>query len=61
MIGDTVNLASRIEAMNKEFNSQLLVSEAVWRDLGDAAPDAVPLGALPIRGYDAPVPLWRVA
>jgi adenylate cyclase len=61
VIGDTVNLASRIEAMNKEFNSQLLVSDAVWRDLGDAAADAVPLGALPIRGYDAPVPLWRVA
>jgi adenylate cyclase len=61
VIGDTVNLASRIEAMNKEFDSQLLVSEAVWRELGDAAVDAVPLGALPIRGYDTPIPLWRVA
>ena len=61
VIGDTVNLASRIEAMNKEFDSQLLVSEAVWRELGDEAVDAVPLGALPIRGYTTPVPLWRVA
>lgn len=29
VIGDTVNLAARIEALNKEYGSQLLVSEAV--------------------------------
>ncbi len=29
VIGDTVNFAARLEALNKEFNSQLLVSAAV--------------------------------
>ena len=29
--GDVVNLASRIEQLNKEFNTQLLISETVWR------------------------------
>jgi adenylate cyclase len=28
--GDVVNLASRIEQSNKEFNTQLLISETVW-------------------------------
>jgi len=30
LIGDTVNVAARIEGLNKAFASQLLLSEAVW-------------------------------
>src|SRR5947207_6886162 len=29
VIGDTVNFAARVEALNKEFNSQFLISQAV--------------------------------
>lgn len=36
-IGDTVNFASRIETANKELGSHLLVSEAVYAQLGDRA------------------------
>jgi adenylate cyclase len=43
--------------MNREFGSQLLVSDAVRSELGDAAADAVLLGEVAIRGYDAPLPL----
>lgn len=60
VIGDTVNFASRIEALNKEFNSQLLVSQAVWEALGEQARDAVALGEVPIRGYDRPMAVWRL-
>ena len=34
VIGDTVNFASRFEALNKDFNSQFLISEAVRDALG---------------------------
>jgi adenylate cyclase len=59
VIGDTVNLAARLETLNKEVGSQILVSGAVHAACGDA--DAVALGPVAIRGYDAPVPVWRLA
>ena len=34
VIGDTVNFAARLEALNKEFNSQFLISAAVHEALG---------------------------
>ncbi len=61
VIGDTVNLASRIESLNKEFGSQFLISDAAHVDSNGASAGATPLGAVPIRGYDTPVPLWRLA
>jgi adenylate cyclase len=60
VIGDTVNLASRIEGLNKEFGSQLLISDAVWQAIGHDV-DAVALGDVPIRGYEQPVRVWRLA
>jgi adenylate cyclase len=60
VIGDTVNLASRIEGLNKEFESQLLISDAVWQAIGHDV-DAVALGDVPIRGYEQPVRVWRLA
>ena len=35
MIGDTVNFAARLEALNKDFNSQFLISAAVRDALGE--------------------------
>jgi adenylate cyclase len=60
VIGDTVNFAARLEALNKEFGSQLLVSSAVRNALGEDGRDAVPLGEVAIRGYDAPMAVWRL-
>ena len=60
-IGDTVNLASRLEQLNKEFASQLLVSETVMAVLGPANATATPLGDLPIKGYAAAIRVWRLA
>jgi adenylate cyclase len=60
VIGDTVNFASRLESLNKEFNSQLLISAAVRDALGDDGRDAVSLGEVAIRGYDRPMAVWQL-
>jgi len=60
VIGDTVNFAARLESLNKEFNSQLLISAAVRNALGDDGGGAVSLGEVAIRGYDRPMPVWQL-
>jgi adenylate cyclase len=60
VIGDTVNFAARLEQLNKEFNSQLLVSASVRDALGGDGNDAVSLGEVAIRGYDRPMTVWQL-
>lgn len=60
VIGDTVNFAARLEALNKEFSSQLLISAAIRDALGEACDDAVLLGDVPIRGYDQLQAIWKL-
>jgi len=60
VIGDTVNFAARLESLNKEFNSQLLISAVVRDALGRDASDAVSLGEVAIKGYDRPMPVWQL-
>ena len=59
-IGDTVNLAARLEQLNKEVGSQLLVSDAVVGALDEARGAATALGELAIKGYDQPMRVWRL-
>jgi adenylate cyclase len=60
VIGDVVNLASRVEALNKQFGSQLLVTAQVREASGmhDAAWLAKP--ALTVRGRDEPVQIYEL-
>ncbi|MBR0873096.1 adenylate/guanylate cyclase domain-containing protein [Bradyrhizobium tropiciagri] len=60
VIGDTVNFAARLEALNKELGSQFLISSAVREALGDDCKDAVSRGEIPVRGYEHPVPVWQL-
>jgi adenylate cyclase len=60
VIGDTVNFAARLESLNKEFNSQLLISDVVRDALGRDASDAVSLGEVAIKGYDRPMRVWQL-
>jgi adenylate cyclase len=60
VIGDTVNFAARLESLNKEFNSQLLVSATVRDALGKDGDDAVSLGEVAVRGYERPMMVWQL-
>ena len=61
IIGDVVNLASRIESLNKQFNSQLLISEMVKEALGDADIETVSLGKVAVKGRTEPVEIFKLA
>jgi adenylate cyclase len=60
VIGDVVNLAARIEKLNKDFGSQLLVSEMVWQTLGDYDITGVPMGQVQVRGREKAIQLYQV-
>ena len=60
LVGDAVNLASRIQGLNKELGTEILVSEATRTRLGD---DSV-LQALPavrVKGKSVEVSVYRAA
>ncbi|HSH15853.1 MAG TPA: adenylate/guanylate cyclase domain-containing protein, partial [Verrucomicrobiae bacterium] len=61
VIGDTVNLAARIEQATKTYKAQLLISEAVWNALGTQAPPAEDLGFVELKGQARPARLYKVA
>jgi adenylate cyclase len=60
LIGETVNIAARIERATRNFDARLLVSEAILKRLPSPPPDAVDLGAVELRGQSRPVRLFRL-
>jgi adenylate cyclase len=61
VIGDVVNLAARIEKLNKRFDSQLLISEIVWRAVSDNRSKVVPMGQVEVRGREQAIQIYQVA
>jgi adenylate cyclase len=61
VIGDVVNLASRIEKLNKEFHSQLLISEKVWQAFDGGLSEAIPMGQVEVRGREQTIQIYQVA
>jgi adenylate cyclase len=59
VLGDTVNLASRLESLNKEHKTRLLMSETTQRLLNGSV-ETLQLGEVPVRGKAAPILLYTV-
>jgi len=60
VLGDTVNLASRLESLNKEHHTKLLMTGITRSMLGKEV-ETVHLGEVPVRGKALPIPLYTVA
>ncbi len=60
VLGDTVNLASRLESLNKEHHTKLLMTGATETRLGTRV-ETVRLGEVPVRGKAQLIELYTVA
>lgn len=60
-IGDTVNLASRLEGLTKELHSTIVVSEATYGEIKDGEFKTRPLSNVRVKGREAPVAVYGVA
>jgi adenylate cyclase len=61
IIGNVVNLASRVESLNKTYGSQLLMTETVYQAAAALLPNAKDLGEVEIRGQKEKVRLYQGA
>jgi adenylate cyclase len=59
IIGDPVNLASRLEGMNKEFKTEILVSGATRRRVEGEGIEWRPIGSVKIRGREEEVEIYE--
>ena len=60
MVGDTVNVASRIQGLSKELDTDILISETTQAMLSNDAV-TVKLPAMKIKGKKEPVEVYKVA
>ncbi|MFS8087386.1 MAG: adenylate/guanylate cyclase domain-containing protein, partial [Acidobacteriota bacterium] len=60
LVGDAVNVASRIETLNKQFGSCILVSSATRDQLADAS-KLQALSSVLVKGRSAEVQVFRLA
>src|SRR5262249_22560543 len=58
-IRGAINLGARLEALTKDYDARILISESTYREVrGQFAVRS--LGLVPIRGRDAPVEIYDV-
>lgn len=59
VMGDTVNLASRLEGANKPYGTDLMISESCWAHVRDCV-EARELDLLAVKGKQEPVKVYEV-
>jgi adenylate cyclase len=59
VIGEAVNLASRLESLTKEFHTSLVLSPATWDQVRNQFP-TIPIGEAQVRGFTTAIPLYSL-
>jgi adenylate cyclase len=59
VVGDTVNLASRLEGVNKVFGTRIIVSEETLRNTGEHFLTR-PIGPIEVKGKQQPVRIYEL-
>ena len=59
VIGDAVNLASRLEPANKIYDTQIMVSEETYRQI-ETAVEATVIAGVQMKGLEEGVTVYRV-
>ena len=61
VIGDAVNLGARLESLNKEYGTQIIISEFTVNSLKDKTRYILrPLGQVTVKGKSVPVEIFEV-
>ncbi|HUI29853.1 MAG TPA: adenylate/guanylate cyclase domain-containing protein [Candidatus Acidoferrales bacterium] len=58
-IGDNVNLASRLEGVNKEFGTKIIVSESTYEQVKDSI-EARELDLIKVKGKQIPIRIYEL-
>jgi adenylate cyclase len=59
VIGDAVNLGSRLESLNKQYGTRMIISDATRSRLKGSY-DVTPLGEVVVKGKTQPVAIFEV-
>jgi adenylate cyclase len=59
VIGDAVNLGARIEALTRQYNTHIIISESCYKHVKDIV-ETKPLEAIKVKGKEIPVMIYEV-
>jgi adenylate cyclase len=60
VVGDAVNLSSRIEGLNKTYGTSILISEYTYERVKDEFPNVREVDSVKVRGREQPVRLYEL-
>ncbi len=60
IIGDTVNVASRLEAMTRQLHCEILLTEDVWKALGETQVSLEDKGEIKLKGRQEAVRIFEL-